>query len=105
MKLGYMGSYFFIQLVHAGAALGGVIIGVQQIQLWGTGWVRWDDEAQASVGGRALGVGFTARAKANGRCIIGILLLLGTMKFFAKEYTFIMMKVDALGCCSQCVIA
>jgi hypothetical protein len=51
MKLGYMGSYFFIQLVHAGAALGGVIIGVQQIQLWGTGWVRWDDEAQASFGG------------------------------------------------------
>jgi hypothetical protein len=33
---GYMGPPF-IQLVYAGAALGGVITGVQQLHLWGTG--------------------------------------------------------------------
>jgi hypothetical protein len=45
MKLDYMGPYFpfffsfffffFIQTVRAGAALGGVFIGVQQVELWG----------------------------------------------------------------------
>jgi hypothetical protein len=52
-ELGYIGSSFFIQLVYAGAALGGVIIGVQQLQLWGTGWARRDD-----VAWELLGVGF-----------------------------------------------
>jgi hypothetical protein len=32
---GYMGPPF-IQLIYAGAALGGVITGVQQLHLWGT---------------------------------------------------------------------
>jgi hypothetical protein len=43
MKLEYMGPYFFfffIQMVRAGAALGGVFIGVQQLSTLGTGWVR-----------------------------------------------------------------
>jgi hypothetical protein len=56
--MGYMEPYFFIQMVHAGAALGGVFIGVQQLQFWGTGWVRWDDVAQVSVWERASGVDF-----------------------------------------------
>jgi hypothetical protein len=45
-ELGYMGSFFFTQ-IHAVAALGGVILGVQQLQIqyrmeW-MGWVRLDD--------------------------------------------------------------
>jgi hypothetical protein len=48
-----------------GAALGGVIIGVQQLQIWGTGWARRDDAAW-----ELLGVGFAVRAKALGLCII-----------------------------------
>jgi hypothetical protein len=49
MNLGYMGSSF-IQLIYAGAALGGVITGVSATSFWGVGWVRWDDVARERLG-------------------------------------------------------
>lgn len=50
-ELGYMGSFFFIQ-IYAGAALGGVITGVQLLQLLWTGWTGYDDRMQRMLASR-----------------------------------------------------